>query len=80
MTNVIALLHMTNLFLKNASPTGLLLAASVIFHIGMESQFHSGLIREHEFCDFSVSSPHCLSVLFDTSFYCGNVFQLGVAS
>lgn len=80
MANVIALLHMSNFLLKNTSPTGFLLAASVIFHIGIESQFLSVLIREHEFGDFSVSSSYCLSVLLDTSFYYGNVFQLGFAS
>lgn len=68
MTNVIALLRMSNLLLKNVSPKGLTLAASVIFHVGIESQFLSGLIREHEFCDFFVSSLCCLSGLLDTSF------------
>lgn len=80
MTNVITLLRMSNLLLKNISPEGLTLAASVIFHIGIESQFLSGLIREYEFCDFSVSSLCCLSVLLDTSLYYGNVFQLVFAS
>lgn len=76
MTNVIALLRMSSLLLKNISPKGLTLAAGVIFHIGIESQFLSGLIREHEFCDFCVSSLCCLCVLLDMSLYYGNVFQL----
>lgn len=63
MTNVIALLYLTNLFLKNTSPEWLGLAASVIFHIGLESQILAGLIREQDFCDFSVSSLCCFSVL-----------------
>jgi len=79
-TNVIALLRVSNLLLRDTSRKGLTLAASVIFHIGIESQFLSGLIREHEFCDFSVSSLRCLSVLLDTSLYYGNVFQLVFAS
>lgn len=66
MTNVIALLYLSNLFLKNTSPAGLGLAASVIFHIGLESQFYSGLIREQDFCDFSVSSLLCFSVLLNS--------------
>lgn len=80
MTDVIALLRLSNLLLKNISPKGLTLAASVIFHIGIETQFLSGLIREHEFCDFSVSSLCCFSLLLDMSLYYGNVFQLVFAS
>lgn len=64
MTNAIAILHLSNLFLKHPSPAGLGLAASVIFHIGLESQFYSGLIREQDPCDFSVSSL-CFSVLLN---------------
>lgn len=65
MTNVIALLYLSNLFLKNTSPGGLGLAASVISHIGLESQFLSGLLREQDFCDSSVSPLCCLCVLLN---------------